>query len=151
VSSLLPGNYYFSGEIKMKNVRRLALGLLLGLTTAMAGVAFAQDPTPVKKESCCAKESCCCKGDSCKMKSSSMNHAAANKDESCCGDSCSMKKDGTTKSEKHECCGDSCSMKKEGAPNASATSDKHECCCGGDSCNMNDKKTEDMKGMKHKS
>ena len=128
----------------MKNIRRIALGFMLGLSIAMSGAAFAQNPAPEKKsESCCAKESCCCKGDSCKMKSGSMNHAR-DKHEAGCGDSCSMKKDGATKSDKHECCGDSCSIEKQGAAGTTA-SEKREYCCGGDSCKM---KTEEMK---HKS
>ena len=46
------------------------------------------------------------------------------------------------------CCGDSCAM-KEGSKNQS---DKHECCCGGDSCNMKmkDMKMKNMKDMKNK-
>src|SRR5512132_3278437 len=97
----------------MTNLRRLTLGLVLGLSTALAGVAYAQNaPQDKKTESCCAMESCCCKGDSCKMT-----------------------KDENAKSEKHECCGDSCAMKKDGGSTAGATaSDKHECCCSGDAC-----------------
>ena len=128
----------------MTNLRRLTLGIVLGLSAALAGAAYAQNAAQDKKpESCCAMESCCCKGDSCKMKSGmSMNHAATHKHEGCCGDSCKMMKDDNAKSAKHECCGDSCAMKKEGASTAGAAtaSDKHECCCGGDSCNMKDKK-----------
>lgn len=102
----------------MTNLRRLTLSIVLGLSTALAGVAYAQNAAQEKKpESCCAMESCCCKGDSCKMKNGgSMNHAATHKHESFCGDSCKMTKDDNAKS------------------------DKHECCCGGDSCKMKDKK-----------
>jgi hypothetical protein len=132
----------FAGEDKMTNFRKYTLGIVLGLSTALAGVAYAQNPTQDKKpESCCAMESCCCKGDSCKPKSGSMNHAAMHKQEGCCGDSCKMEKDDNARSDKHECCGDSCAMKKEGASSAGATaSDKHECCCSGDSCKMKDMK-----------
>src|ERR1044072_128891 len=107
----------------MTNFRRLMLSIVLGLTTALAGVAYAQNAAQDKKtESCCAMETCCCKGDSCKMKSCpSMNHAATHEHESCCGDSCDMKKDGASKA-------------------GATASDKHECCCGGDSCDMKDKK-----------
>src|SRR5512132_2709124 len=127
----------------MTNLRRLTLGLVLGLSTALAGVAYAQNaPQDKKTESCCAMESCCCKGDSCKMKpGTSMNHAAMHKHEGCCGDSCKMTKDENAKSEKHECWGDSCAMKKDSAATAGATaSDKHECCCSGDACKMKNKK-----------
>jgi len=60
-----------------------------------------------------------------------------------------MKKDGAknhaASADKGGCCGDSCHM-KDGAKNTAtagtAASEKHECCCGGDSCDMKHKKTE---------
>lgn len=83
----------------MKNIKGFTLGLVLGLSIAVAGIAYAQTNTqsdPNKKSECCcmAKES----GGS--------------------GDSCAMMKDGAMKegakkSEGHGCCccaGDSCEM-----------------------------------------
>jgi hypothetical protein len=142
-----------AGENKMTNLRRLTLSIVLGLSTGLVGVAYAQNAAQDKKpESCCAMESCCCKDDSCKMKSgTSMNHAARHKHEDCCGDSCKMMKDGATKSDKHECCGDSCAMKKEGASTAATASNRHECCCGGDSCQTKKIKMGPIKGELHKS
>jgi hypothetical protein len=69
VSSLLSRNGPFAGEIKMKNVRGFALGLVLGLGVALGGLAFAQNTSDQNKkaESCCAMANCCC-GDSCAMK-----------------------------------------------------------------------------------
>jgi hypothetical protein len=59
----------------------------------------------------------------------------------------STQNDANKKSESCCCmasgCGDSCAM-KEGSKNQS---NKHECCCGGDACNM---KMKDMKDMKNK-
>ena len=125
----------------MKNFRGFASGLVLGLSIAFAGVAFAQSATPTDPNQ--KSESCCC------MSSF------------CCGDSCSMKKDGAAsngapKADKHECCcGDSCSMKKDSAMKEGAKkSDGHGCCCcDGESCNMKDinhMKTKDMKDSKSK-
>jgi len=86
----------------MKNFRGFALGLVLGLSIAIAGVGFAQSTTqtdPSKKA-----DSCCCmsgRGDSCPMiKDGAMKHDAM--------------KHGAMQSGKHECCccgGDSCDMK----------------------------------------
>lgn len=80
----------------MKNIKGLALGLVLGLGLALSSIGFAQNTTqtdqPKEAESCCAMASCCCKGDSCSMmKHDSKNHSA--KEGCCCcsGDSCNMK------------------------------------------------------------
>jgi len=84
--------------MKMKNLRGFALGLVLGLSIAIAGVGLAQNVSQTdankKMESCCCMSSGCC-GDSCAMKDGAM-------------------KNGATASDKHECCccgGDSCNMK----------------------------------------
>ena len=99
------------------------------ILTAMIAVMAQQSPaqTPAtsgdqKKttESCCAMDSCCCNNGS-----------------------CPMKQEGTTADAdaKHDCCGDSCETKNDTPKGGAAkTSDKHECCCAGDSCNMKDMK-----------
>jgi len=148
----------------MKNIKGFTLGLVLGLSIAVAGIAYAQTNTqsdPNKKAECCCVAMSCCSGESCAMmkKDGAKNHAAsADKDSccGCCGDSCQMmKKDGaknhaTSADKEGGCCGDSCQMmKKDGAKTTTATanaaSDKHECCGGGGSCEMNH-----MKHMKTK-
>jgi hypothetical protein len=95
VCSLISGNDFFTGENKMKNFRGFALGLVLGLSVALAGVGFAQNSS--QNDAGKKTETCCC------MSSGS-------------GDSCPMMKEGAkNQSEKHECCcccsGDSCNMK----------------------------------------
>lgn len=80
----------------MKNFRGFALGLVLGLSIAVAGIGFAQNST--QSDAAKKAESGCC------MSSGS-------------GDSCPMMKEGAkNQSAKHECCcccgGDSCDMKK---------------------------------------
>ena len=83
---------------KMKNIRGFALGLALGLVTAISTVGLAQETKPAdqnkKTESCCAMESCC-KGDSCSMKDhAKKDHSKEHsKHDGCCcnGDSCNMK------------------------------------------------------------
>ena len=122
---------------------------VLGLTLAVAGVAFAQAATQAVKnmESGCG--ACC--GDSCDVtkKDAMKNHVASSDKHDCCGccgDSCDMKKKDAMKnhvaSDKDGCgagCGDSCDMeKKDAMKNHANSSDKHECCCGGDSCDMKD-------------
>lgn len=125
----------------MTYFRRLVPGLLLGLTIAMAGVSFAQNPksTAVK-----TMESCCCK-DSCPMLKTEGTKSTATSDKQgccCCGDSCDMKggamNNHSATGDTHECCccGDSCAM-KDPASKTTGTSEKHDCCCG-DSCDMKD-------------
>ena len=81
----------------MKNIKGFTLGLVLGLSIAIAGIAYAQTNTqsdPNKKSDCCVAMDCC-KGDSCPM----MNEGAT--------------KDSAAKSDGHGCCccgGDSCEM-----------------------------------------
>lgn len=83
----------------MKNFRGFALGLMLGLSIAIAGVGFAQSTQTdanKKMESCCCMASGCCKGDSCPMTQGGAT------------------KEGAMKSDGHGCCccgGDSCNMK----------------------------------------
>jgi hypothetical protein len=161
---------FFCRRRKMKNIKGFTLGLVLGLSIAVAGIAYAQTNTQSdqnKKAECCCVAMDCCKGDSCPMmkdgakKDGANNHAAsADKDGccGCCGDSCQMmKKDGAknhaTSADKESCCGDSCQMMKKdsaktGTTTATATgaSDKHECCCCGDSCDMKHNKHANMKG-----
>jgi len=76
----------------MNTFRKLVC--VLGLTMAVAGVAFAQAAiqTVSKMESCC----CSCCGDSCDMtkKDAMKNHVNSSDKHECCG-----------------CCGDSCDMK----------------------------------------
>jgi hypothetical protein len=139
------GNNFFTGEMKMKNLKRLGPALVLGLTIAVAGVSFAQSANPATsdgKHSCCCMSSGCC-GDSCQMKKNAMkNHATSSDTEGCCGccgDSFQKKdaaKNHVTSAKEGccSCCGDSCQvMKKEGARNH-ATSAPKGCC--GDSCHM---------------
>ena len=85
----------------MKNLKGFSLGLVLGLSLAISGLAFAQSATqnePKKEgESCCAMTSGCCKGDSCSMKDHAdkdhmKTHAAMAGHCCCCGaESCDMK------------------------------------------------------------
>lgn len=83
----------------MKNFKGFTLGLVLGLSIAIAGVAFAQSNTQSdanKKSDCCSMAKDGCKSDSCPM----MKDGAM--------------KDGAMKSDGHGCCccgGDSCNMK----------------------------------------
>lgn len=83
----------------MKNIKGFTLGLVLGLSIAVAGIAYAQTNTQsdgAKKAECCCVAMDCCKGDSCPMM----------KDVE--------KKEGATKSEGQGCCcggGESCNMK----------------------------------------
>jgi hypothetical protein len=142
------GNHSFSiGEIIMHTFRKMVC--VLGLTMAVASVAFAQSSTQSSKKmdsSCC---SCC--SDSCDTaKPDAMKNHAASADKhdcgGCCGDSCDMKKmkNHASASDKDgccACCGDSCDMKKKDAmKNHANSSGQHECCCCGDSCDMKNMK-----------
>lgn len=93
----------------MKTFKGFSVGLVLGLSIALASIAFAQNTTqtdPNKKSDCCCVAMDCCKSDSCPM----MKDNAA--------------KDGTAKSEKHACCsGDSCNMKDSKHMNHMKTKD----------------------------
>ena len=130
---------------------------VLGLTMAVASVAFAQSPTQSSGSN--KMDSCCCSGcgDSCDMtkKDAMKNHVASSEKHdccSCCGDSCDMKKKDAMKNHMSAsdkdgccaCCGDSCDVRKKDAMknHVNSSSDKHECCCG-DSCDM--KNMKDMK------
>jgi len=79
----------------MKNFRGFALGLVLGLSIALAGIGFAQNSAQTdankKMESCCCMAACC-GGDSCPMKKDGAKNQS-DKPECCCcgGDSCNMK------------------------------------------------------------
>ena len=147
----------------MKNIKGFTLGLVLGLSIAVAGIAYAQTNTQSdqnKKAECCCVAMDCCKGDACQMKKKdgAKNHATSADKEGCCGccgDSCQMmKKDGmknhATSAEKEGCCCGGSGHMKDGAKTTTATatataaSDKQSC-CGGESCNM-----KDMKHMKTK-
>jgi len=61
-----------------ENLRGFALGLVLGLSIAIAGVGLAQNVSQTdankKMESCCCMSSGCC-GDSCAMKDGAMKMA----------------------------------------------------------------------------
>ena len=154
----------------MKPHRSFILAVLIGMVLVAFAVSLAQttsQQTNQKKqaESCCAMDSCCCHGDSCAMKTGEKTDAAGG---CCCGDSCDMKKkhdanhaskescccgdahkttaqgDSKNASTKHQCCG------AEMANNMTANHDmknmkKHDmkdgCCCCGDSCDMDKKKT----------
>lgn len=81
----------------MKNIRGLALGLMLALTAAFSAVG-AQTTKPVdqpkKTEGCCSMATCCCKGDSCSMSNHTKHESKQNpsKEGCCCcnGDSCNI-------------------------------------------------------------
>ena len=78
----------------MKNIKGFTLGLVLGLSIAVAGIAYAQTNTQSDQNK---KAECCCAAMSC-----------------CSGESCAMMKDGARKSDGHGCCccsGESCNMK----------------------------------------
>jgi hypothetical protein len=83
----------------MKNIKGFTLGLVLGLSIAVAGIAYAQTNTQSdqnKKAECCCVAMDCCQGDSCPMMKDG------------------QKKEGAAKSEGHGCCcggGESCNMK----------------------------------------
>ncbi|HEX6189044.1 MAG TPA: hypothetical protein VFZ40_13280 [Pyrinomonadaceae bacterium] len=83
----------------MKNIKGFTLGLVLGLSIAVAGIAYAQTNTQSdqnKKAECCSAAMSCCSGESCAM----MKDGAM--------------KEGAKKSEGHGCCccsGESCNMK----------------------------------------
>jgi hypothetical protein len=55
----------------MKNIKGFTLGLVMGLSIAVAGIAYAQTTTqtdPNKKAECCCMAMGCCSGDeSCEM------------------------------------------------------------------------------------
>ena len=118
----------------MKNIKGFTLGLVLGLSIAVAGIAYAQTNTQSdqnKKAECCCVAMDCCSGESCAMmkKDGAKNHAtSADKEGGCCGDSCNMK-----------------DRAKTTTATANAASDKHGCCSGGDSCDMNHTKHKDGK------
>ena len=81
----------------MRNIKGFTLGLVLGLSIAVAGIAYAQTNTQSdqnKKAECCCVAMDCCKSDSCPMMKDG------------------EKKEGAAKSEGHGCCcgGDSCEM-----------------------------------------
>lgn len=149
----------------MKNIKGFTLGLVLGLSIAIGGIAYAQTNTQSdrnKKAECCCMAMDCCKGDSCQMmkKDGAKSHAASADKKSCCGDSCQMKKKDGMKNhavaadKEGCCCGESCHMKDGAkATTATATSDKQSCCGGGESCNMRDMKhmkTKDVKDSQSK-
>ena len=112
----------------MNTFRKLIL--VLGLTMALAGVAFAQTPSQSSSANKMGASCCTCCGDSCDMKKKDAmkNHVAASDKDGCCS-----------------CCGDSCDMKKKDAMKNHVTSSyKDGCCsCCGDSCDM--KNMKDMK------
>ena len=82
----------------MKNIRSIALGLMLALTAAFSMVgAQTTKPAdqPKKTESCCSMSACCCKGDSCSMSNHAKHESKQDpsKEGCCCcnGDSCNIK------------------------------------------------------------
>lgn len=81
----------------MKNVKGFTLGLVMGLSIAIAGIAFAQSNTQTGANQ--KHDACCClsaSGDSCPMMKNG------------------VLKEGAMKSDGHGCCccgGDSCNMK----------------------------------------
>ena len=81
----------------MKNIRGLALGLMLALTAAFSVVGAQTDKPagqPKKTEGCCSMATCCCKGDSCSMSNHTKHDSKQNpsKEGCCCcnGDSCNI-------------------------------------------------------------
>ena len=82
----------------MKNIKGFTLGLLLGLSMAVAGIAYAQtniQSDENKKTECCCMARDCCGGDSCAMMKDSAMKEGAKKSEGngcccCSGDSCKM-------------------------------------------------------------
>ncbi len=81
----------------MKNFKGFALGLMLGLSLTVSGLAFAQNTTqPDQKkeaESCCATMKSCSGGNSCDLKMKHDAKANMAHDGCCCdgADSCDMK------------------------------------------------------------
>ncbi len=83
----------------MKNFRGFSLGLVLGLSIAVAGIAYAQGSTTQsdanKKSECCCMKMDGSKADSCPMmKDGAMKDGAMKSGDHgccCCGDSCDMK------------------------------------------------------------
>jgi hypothetical protein len=80
----------------MKNIKGFTLGLVLGLSIAVAGIAYAQTNTQSdqhkRADGCCAAMSCR-SGDSCAtMKEGARKEGAAKSDGCCCcsGDLCEM-------------------------------------------------------------
>lgn len=82
----------------MKNIKGFTLGLVLGLSIAVAGIAYAQTNSQSdqnKKAECCCVAMGCCSGDSCPMmKDGAMKEGAEKSDgHGCCccgGESCEM-------------------------------------------------------------
>src|ERR1041385_1116381 len=117
---------------------------VIGLTLAIAGVAFAQS---VAQTTAAKMESCCCYSDSCDMtKKDAMKNHVMSSDKSgggaCCGDSCDMaKKNHVSSTDKAGCCCACCGdMMKKDARKNHASMDKAGCCaCCGDSCDMTKK------------
>ena len=131
----------------MNTLRQFVPALMLGLTIAIAGVAFAQSANQAgddKKASCCCMSGGCCADH---MQKGEMKRHARSSDKNgccgCCGESCSMMKKDTMTGQSSSkdaccgCCGYSC-QKKDTVKNHVTAFDKRACCCCGDSCEMKD-------------
>jgi len=144
--------------------------VLVAVAVSFAQTTGPQTNQKKQGDSCCAMESCCCHGDSCAMKTGEKTDASccgdscvmkkkhdanhASKESCCCGDAHKTTAQGDSKnaSTKHQCCGaemannmtanhDMKNMKNMKNHDMKGHAMKNGCCCCGDSCDTDIKKT----------